>query len=119
MMAMTPVLYLQQYTAVFVVDRVVVKLYIIEGFNPKQGELARSYMFGANGLVNMAARTVKEWLSGKRKEFVDDNIATVGQPSSGNVPWSDLSRCAQCGVERDSLMRCSRCKKVAYCSRGK
>ena len=108
-MSMTPTLYLQQYTALFVVGRCVVKLYIIEGYNPTQGKLPRSAMFGPEGLINVTAGVVSEWLDGQRTEF-DQRIV-------GDVQWGDVSRCARCGAEGDNLKRCSRCKKVAYCSR--
>eukprot|EP01083_Nonionella_stella_P035172 96094_1 len=111
-MAMNPTAYLQQYTIVFVIDKVVVKQYIIEGFNPTQGQLQRSCLFGEKGVLNIRAKTVNEWLSGERKEFDD------GLPNMSNLPkWGDLSRCARCGVGGNDLKRCSRCKKVAYCSR--
>lgn len=98
LMACTPTLYLQQYTAVFVIDRVVVKLYIIEGYNPTQGKLERSCMFGPRGLLNVAAKAIVEWLGGIRKEFDHGNAA--------QAQWGDLSHCAGCGVERDRLQRC-------------
>jgi hypothetical protein len=125
MMSMTPTAYLQQYTAVFVVGRCVVKNYVIEGYNPTQDKLERSCMFGPKGLLNTVAKTVTDWLDGKRTKFV---VGTTGTQSSslnnlGSIAqalpsWGDLSVCAECGVERDGLMQCSRCKKVAYCCRG-
>ena len=125
MMSMTPTAYLQQYTAVFVVGRCVVKTYIIEGYNPTQGKLERSCMFGPKGLLNTIAKTITEWLDGKRTEF---DVGTTGSKSSSlnnlnsiakALPsWGDVSVCAGCGVKRDDLMKCSRCKKVAYCCRG-
>lgn len=125
MMSMTPTAYLQQFTAVFVVGRCVVKTYVIEGYNPTQGKLERSCMFGPKGLLNTIAKTITDWLDGKRTTF---DVATVGTQSSSlnnlssiaqALPsWGDLSVCAGCGVGRDDLMKCSRCKKVAYCCRG-
>ncbi|KAL7545286.1 hypothetical protein ACHAWF_008640 [Thalassiosira exigua] len=120
MMAANPTPYLQQFNGVFVVDRVVVKVYVIEGFNPTQGKLQRSCLFGANGLLNAAARAVMEWLKGQRKESDTDAAASPGPSGSAtqNFPkWGDLSRCARCGVARGDLKQCSRCKKVAYCTK--
>lgn len=124
MMSMNPTAYLQQYTAVFVVGRCVVKTYVIEGYNPTQGKLERSCMFGPKGLLNATARAINEWLDGTRTKF---DAGTSGTQSSGldnmsgiakALPsWGDVSVCAGCGVKRDNLMRCSRCKMVAYCSR--
>jgi len=121
MMSMNPPLYLQQYVAVFVIGRCVVKTYVIEGYNPTQGKLERSCMFGPKGLLNTVAKATTEWLDGKRSEF---DAGTSGSKSSSLNNLSSiekalpsLSVCAGCGVERDDLMRCSRCKKVAYCCR--
>lgn len=113
MMSMNPTAYLQSYTAVFVVGQCVVKTYIIEGYNASQ-KLERSCMFGPKGLLNTIAKTVSAWLDGNRTEF--DSRAQQALPS---VSSSDLSVCAACGVSQEKLQRCSRCKKVAYCCRGK
>ena len=121
---MNPPAYLQQYTAVFVIGRCVVKIYVIGGYNPTQGNLQRSCMFGPKGLLNAVAKATTEWLDGKRSEF---DTGTSGSKSSsldnlGSIEkalpsWGDVSVYAACGVKRDDLMKCSRCKKVAYCCR--
>jgi len=118
-MSFDPQTYLQQYTVVFVIDKVVVKQYLIEGFNPTQGSLQRSCLFGEKGVLNITAKAVNEWLSGERKEF-DRVLPDMSSVSlDDNLPqWGDLTRCARCGVGGNDLKRCSRCKKVAYCTRG-
>ena len=102
-----PPAFLQQYGAVFVVDRVVVKLYTIEGFNNQQGPLKRSVLFGKDGLINRAALTIQEWLDGTRTEY--------RQGADG--AFAEKSACANCGNKSDDLKQCTRCKSVAYCNR--
>lgn len=100
----------------FVVDRCVVTTYVIEGYNPTQGKLERSCMFGPKGLLNTVTKTITEWLDGKRTEF-DVGTTTGTQSSSLNnldsiakaLPsLGDLSVCAGCGVERNNLMHARR-----------
>ena len=100
-----PPSYLQQYGAVFVVDRVVVKLYVIEGFNQQSGPLKRTALLAENGLINRTVTTIQEWLDGTRTMF------QLGGETA------DKSCCANCGKKSTELKQCSRCKSVAYCSR--
>jgi len=113
MMAMCPQPYLQQYCAVFVIGTMVIKLYAIEGYNPIQGKLKSSVYFGPDGLLNITARVMKEWLDGERIEYCED----ISSAPPSEVMWGDFSRCAKCGSSRGDLKKCSRCSKVAYCGR--
>ena len=83
-------------------------------------------MLGSKGLLNVAAKTIEEWVGGKRKEFDRKGSVTGSSPldnvsniASAPPKLGDLSRCACCGVERENLRKCSRCKQASYCSRGK
>ena len=52
-----------------------------------------------------------------RDYFLHNVPSNTGNTTSNLPQWGDLSNCAGCGVKRDDLKKCSRCKKVAYCAR--
>jgi len=74
--------------------------------------------------LNVTTRYIMEWGNGKRKEFVDNGIGGESAGSATNAApilpkLFDLTRCAKCEKKRDDLQTCSRCRKAAYCDRGK
>jgi hypothetical protein len=93
--------YSQAYGTVFVVDRVVIKMYIISGFSSVLGGIPRRAMFQ---LANAVADVVRAWLDGTRTRW-DRRVPAL------------VSNCAYCATPADDLKTCTRCRMVSYCGR--
>lgn len=96
--------YCQQYGAVFVVDRVVIKIYVISGFNSVLGGVPRHSIFQ---LAIAVEKVVRQWLDGTRTKWDRKVPALV----------SNCAYCAALPTPENELKTCTRCRTASYCGR--